>query len=368
MNSTPEQGTVESVAPSGQSGRPRPIATSPLKLVALRLVTLVALAATCASLLDYLLPSPAFCGFKAGCDEVFHSAYGRLLGVPLPVIGLLAFGGFYALTLFPRTWMGRLIGPAALTAGFCGMGLIALQLFVIGRLCPLCMITDAAALLLAAVELGMSPAKPPSARPQRPWRWLWTGAAALAIVCPLLWPLVKPIPSVPEQVKAYWEPGKITVVEVTDFECPYCRRTHPVLEEFLRKHEDLEFVRLVRPVDEHANAWPAARAYHCASRQGRGSAMAKTLFQADDLGAESRRAAAESLRLDMARFRDCTHNPATDERIEERTAWVENSDIQGLPVIWVQDQRLVGAQTPASLLAALARVRRDYPHGYRPGG
>ena len=47
--------------------------------------------------------------------------------------------------------------PAAITAGLCGLGLIAIQVFLIRQLCPLCLITDAAALLLAAVELGIAP-------------------------------------------------------------------------------------------------------------------------------------------------------------------------------------------------------------------
>lgn len=336
-----------------------------LKLVAFRLITLIALAATCASLLDYILPSPAFCGFKAGCDEVIHSAYGRLLGVPLPVLGLLAFGGFYTLTMFPGTRMGKLVGPAALVAGLCGLGLIGIQVFLIRQLCPLCLITDAAALLLAAGELGISPPKQPPAQPPR--RWLWTGAAAVAIVGPLLWPLLQPIPPVPQQVKAYWEPGKITVVEVTDFECPYCRQTHPAMVKFLEEHgHELEFVRLVRPMEEHVHAQAAARAYHCACRQDKGEPMASALFHADDLTPDRCGQLAESLGLDMDPYRACVADPATDQRIEQLTGWVQQTDIRGLPVIWVQDQRLFGAQTAASLRAAWNRVQRDYPSGYQP--
>lgn len=49
---------------------------------------------------DYLLPIPAFCGFRAGCDEVTQSAYGSPLGIPLPFVGLLSFGGFFVVTVF----------------------------------------------------------------------------------------------------------------------------------------------------------------------------------------------------------------------------------------------------------------------------
>lgn len=88
-----------------------------LKLVLFRLLTLIALAACCASLLDHLLPSPAFCGFRAGCETVTQSSFGTLFGIPLPIWGLVAFGTFYLLTLFPNRPISRLLGPAAIVAG-----------------------------------------------------------------------------------------------------------------------------------------------------------------------------------------------------------------------------------------------------------
>ncbi|MBL7037990.1 MAG: thioredoxin domain-containing protein [Pirellulaceae bacterium] len=332
-----------------------------LKLVAFRLITLIALAACCASLLDHLLPSPAFCGFKAGCDEVVNSAFGSLLGIPLSAWGLMAFGVFYVLTLFPGTLAAKLVGPAAIIAGLGGLALVLIQAFLLKQFCPLCLITDAAALLLAAVELGVSPAKQAPAKPFRPRRWLWAGAAIIAVGGPVLWPLIQPIPPVPEQVKAYWQAGKITVVEVTDFECPYCRKTHPALAEFLEQHDDrLAFVRLVQPMEKHANALHAARAYLCVERQHQAEAMGTALFEADDLSEKDCERLAESQGLDMDDYRQCVADPKTDAQIRQLTGWVEQAHIDGLPVIWIQDQRLMGEQTVASLRAALKRAERRY--------
>ena len=330
-----------------------------LKLVLFRLVTLIALAACCASFLDYILPSPAFCGFKAGCEAVTHSAFGRLLGVPLPVWGLLAFGGFYLLALFPNRPIAKLLGPAAILAGLAGLGLVLLQVFVIKQLCPLCLITDAAAILLMAVEIGFAPPKEGRAEVPLPRRWLWTGALILAMGAPLLWPVIKPIPPVPEQVQAYWTADKITVVEVTDFECPHCRQTHAPLREFLERHADrIRFVRLVKPMDQHANAKSAARAYLCADAQIKAREMAEALFALEQLSPEACQQAAESVGLDMDEYQQCVASSETDERIGQLTGFVDQSDVQGLPVIWIEDQRLVGEQTLESLEAALARAER----------
>ena len=191
----------------------------------------------------------------------------------------------------------------------------------------------------------------------QPRRWLWTGAVILAMGGPLLWPVIKPIPPVPEQVQAYWTADTITVVEVTDFECPHCRQTHAPLAEFLDRHaRRIRFVRLVKPMDQHANAKSAARAYLCADAQGKAREMAEALFALEQLSPEACRQAAESVGLDMEEYQQCVASSETDERIEQLTGFVDQTNVQGLPVIWIEDQRLVGEQTLESLEAALARA------------
>ena len=151
-------------------------------------------------------------------------------------------------------------------------------------------------------------------------------------------------------------------MKVTDFECPHCRTTHASLADFLRRHQDrLHFVQLVRPLDPHANAQIAARAYLCADAQGRARELSDALFALDERSADACRDAAEALGLDMDQYDRCVQHPDTDAQIEQLTAWVDQAGVQGLPVIWIHDQRLVGEQTMMSLEAALARAQRRWP-------
>lgn len=60
----------------------------------------------------------------------------------------------------------------------------------------------------------------------------------------------------------------VTIIEFSDFQCPYCARSATVVEELLEKHpEDVKFVFLHFPLGFHSWAKPAAIASVCAAEQ-----------------------------------------------------------------------------------------------------
>ena len=63
-----------------------------------------------------------------------------------------------------------------------------------------------------------------------------------------------------------------------------------------------------------------------------------------------------TLGLDMAAYNTCVADPATDREIDERVAWLDETEYPGLPVIWIENQGLLGAQTYAALRAAWQRA------------
>ncbi|MFN8583628.1 MAG: thioredoxin domain-containing protein, partial [Gemmatimonadaceae bacterium] len=66
----------------------------------------------------------------------------------------------------------------------------------------------------------------------------------------------------------------ITIVEYSDFECPYCRRERDVLVEVMRRYSDT--VRLLvkqTPLDIHPHAMDAALVYEAVARQDAGKAF-----------------------------------------------------------------------------------------------
>jgi predicted DsbA family dithiol-disulfide isomerase len=170
--------------------------------------------------------------------------------------------------------------------------------------------------------------------------------------------------AVPPEVKAHWVPGKITIVEVVDFECDHCRRMHNVLTAFLGEQgEGIHFVRVVAPMEKHKHARDAARAYLCAVEQNKGDEMAEKLFAANDLTPEACERLAVSLGISRERYRTCVASPKIEEQIKANVAWVDKASPRGLPCMWVQDQGLFGEQSDHELKVALTKAEQSLRAG-----
>lgn len=136
----------------------------------------------------------------------------------------------------------------------------------------------------------------------------------------------------------------ITVIEFSDFECPYCGLAHPVLQRLAREYEGQ--VRVIfkhYPLPLHEHARPAARAAIAAQRQGKFWEMHDLLFEhqealtPSDLEGYGRR-----LGLDLARFRTDMADPEVEQRIDDNRAEGREAGVQGTPSIFVNGRRFEG--------------------------
>ena len=231
----------------------------PWRLAAFRWITIFALGVCGAILADDLRAHPVYCGFGGGCDEVLSSPYGHPFGVPLSLIGAVAFSGLLALTTMADGRARALMLPAALLAGAIGATLILVQLAVLRRICALCFLVDLCAVALAGIGNGL---RGPGV-PRATWRkqCVWLSVAALTFLAPLGLAWLRPARPVPEEVQAHWLGGKITIVEITDFDGPHCRVADSVLSNVLANHRQrVHFVRFAAAQPAHVNSRPAARA------------------------------------------------------------------------------------------------------------
>jgi len=326
--------------------------TSPSRTLSVAAIAtaIVGLGASIASLVDYLGTSPAFCA-ETGCATVRESAWSHPLGVPMPLLGVAFFAAAIALGFVEAPRLRRsFAGLAALSAVL----LLGIQAFAIGAWCKLCVVADVAAIGYAVTAFAGATALRFSI-----WRgvaltsWL---AAAIAILA--LWTHTPPSAELARSsfVDAAQAPGAATVVEVVDFECPWCRRMQQRLD--AATHQVGVPVRVVRkmfPLPGHPHAMPAALAYCCADAQGKGDAMAAALFAAppEDLSAEGCERLALGVGCDLERYRRDLDGAKT--RVAAETAEVTAAGIHSLPTLFIAGERIVGAAMSADELTELLR-------------
>ncbi|MFL5383034.1 MAG: DsbA family protein [Longimicrobiaceae bacterium] len=162
----------------------------------------------------------------------------------------------------------------------------------------------------------------------------------------------------------------VRIVEFSDFQCPFCARTHPVLEAVRRKHPDRVAV-LYRhfPLDAiHPHARPAAAASECAGEQGRFGEFASLLYaQQDSLGAKPwARFAAEAGVGDAAAFDRCVREARTLAAVDRDAKAGAATRIEVTPTLVINGVLHPGAVTEAGLDSLVARAQARREDGARP--
>ena len=319
-------------------------------LLALRSCLLVGFAGSVVSTIDYLnAGDPAFCGVGSGCFAVRVSPFSHLFGVPMPHVGLLAFTLLFIASIVARTEEHcRRIAVAAGVAGAVGVALLCLQAFVIHAWCPWCVAVDASAIatalfggLLARSARNTSDA---AIIPSLFDRATWLGAFGLTIATPIFWSTFPVTPPLPAELAKLQELEKITVIEFTDFECPFCRRLHPELLKLAEAHPGkLRILRKMVPLPMHAGARPAAAAYLC-TPSGQHEIAANLLYEMPEarLSREGVIDLADALHLERAAFERCLDDSSTQSLIEDDTALYRSVSGRGLPLTYVGPHPVLG--------------------------
>ncbi|HET9786588.1 MAG TPA: thioredoxin domain-containing protein, partial [Pyrinomonadaceae bacterium] len=101
----------------------------------------------------------------------------------------------------------------------------------------------------------------------------------------------------------------VTIVEFSDFECPYCGEVQTTLKQVLEKYgENVRLVFKHLPLEGHRNSLPAARAAYCAAEQDRFWEFHDALFALRNLSPAVFEQIAGDLGLGMAKFRACLNS------------------------------------------------------------
>jgi protein-disulfide isomerase len=139
----------------------------------------------------------------------------------------------------------------------------------------------------------------------------------------------------------------ITLIEFSDFECPFCVRVLPTLDQIEETYGDQ--VRIVYrqfPLTGiHPNAQLAAEASLCADAQGKFWEMHDAIFEVrGKAGAEELKAMAANLGLDSEIFDGCLDSREFRDRVLEDIEAGRQAGVTGTPALFINGRFLSGAQ------------------------
>jgi protein-disulfide isomerase len=154
----------------------------------------------------------------------------------------------------------------------------------------------------------------------------------------------------------------VTIVELTDFQCPYCSRGAAAMAAIRARYpDDVRLVVRQRPLPFHENARPAAEAALEARAQLGDEGffrMGELLFANQrNLTRGSLEAIAIAVGLDLDRFRTALDHDAHEDVIARDLALGDRLGAEGTPTFYVNGELIVGAQPLASFVHAVERAR-----------
>ena len=140
----------------------------------------------------------------------------------------------------------------------------------------------------------------------------------------------------------------VTLTVFSDFQCPYCSRLVPFVDEVLAKNPDK--VRIVFkqfPLRMHNFALPAALASLAARDQGKFWPMHDLLFaNSSQLSDEKIRSLAQQVGLDLARFDKDRNDKRLREEVQRDMELGQKAGVQGTPSVFINGKLLRDRSMP----------------------
>jgi len=147
----------------------------------------------------------------------------------------------------------------------------------------------------------------------------------------------------------------VTIVEFSDFECPYCASVFPTLKLIEANYGDRVRVvfRQFPLTSIHPHAQKAAEASLCAAEQKKFWELHDALFQDNrNLDVASLKQKASTLKLDMNLFNSCLDSSRQAEAVKKDIFEGVKAGVTGTPAMFINGRFLNGAQP----YAAIAKV------------
>lgn len=138
----------------------------------------------------------------------------------------------------------------------------------------------------------------------------------------------------------------VTIIEFSDYQCPFCGRVNPTLEQVRKTYGDkVKIVFKDFPLPTHPLAPKAAEAAHCAGEQGKYWEMHDQMFANQRaLEVPELKRHATGLGLDAAKFNQCLDSGKHAGLVTAGQAQGEKMGVNSTPTLYINGRPLIGAQ------------------------
>jgi protein-disulfide isomerase len=149
----------------------------------------------------------------------------------------------------------------------------------------------------------------------------------------------------------------VTIVEFSDYQCPFCKRAEPIVQEVLKKYPDqVRFVFRHFPLDQiHPRARPAAEAALCANEQGKFWEFHEKIFAGNGLEEADITGYGQAAGLDAEKFKTCIAERRFKDQVEADAAAGREAGVSGTPAFFVNGVMLSGAKPVEEFSAVIDR-------------
>jgi len=156
----------------------------------------------------------------------------------------------------------------------------------------------------------------------------------------------------------------VTLVEFSDFQCPYCQAAAPTLKQVAQKFGDkVHIVYRQYPIPSlHPFALKAAEASLCANEQGKFWQLHDALFEDQKkLAVSDLKATARRLGLDSKKFDGCLDSGRYVEQVQNDQKEAQRIGVNGTPAMFINGTYVEGGSVPFSTLESLIQKELSRP-------
>jgi protein-disulfide isomerase len=137
--------------------------------------------------------------------------------------------------------------------------------------------------------------------------------------------------------------AKVTIVEFSDFQCPFCAQSKDLVDQVLKAYpKDVNFVYKQFPLTTiHPFALGAAKAAVAAGKQGKFWEMHDLMFANNrELGVDKLKEYAGKAGCDVPKWEKDFNDPATQAQVDKEVKDAQAADVQGTPTFFVGGKRV----------------------------